>query len=71
VGFQPKRLARTIPRNQHAKLKVAETPLHQMSNTSPWFFRAVLSAVFAAIKAIFEWSGIAMIAGGVMVLAFK
>jgi hypothetical protein len=32
---------------------------------------AALPAVFAAMTAIFEWSGIAMFAGGVLVLAFK
>jgi uncharacterized membrane protein len=75
-----------------------------MSSTSPWFFWAVLSAVFAAMTAIFaklgikgvdsdpatlvpvaifaftflgerpslrEWLGIAMVAGGVLVLASK
>jgi uncharacterized membrane protein len=42
-----------------------------MSNTSPWFLWTVLSAVFAAMTAIFEGPGIAMAAGGVLVLAFK
>ena len=62
---------------------IASYPSNPMSNTSPWFFWAVLSAVFAALTAIFaftflgerpslrEWSGMAMVAGGVLVLAFK
>jgi bacterial/archaeal transporter family protein len=33
-------------------------PLNPMTNTSPWFFWAVLSAVFAALTAIFAKIGI-------------
>lgn len=38
--------------------QIASYPSNPMSNTSPWFFWAVLSAVFAALTAIFAKIGI-------------
>lgn len=50
-----------------------------MTTSNQWFIWALLSAIFAVFAVIFlgerpsvkDWLGIVMVAGGVLILAFK